>query len=35
MVGKFQIFIFQPNFNRSKILLIVPDMSQTIHEDLI
>ena len=34
-VGKFQMFSFYPNFNRSKIPLITLDMSQTIHEGIV
>jgi hypothetical protein len=35
MVGKLQMSNFQPNFNRSKLLLVAPDMSQTVHEGIV
>jgi hypothetical protein len=35
MVGKLHMSSFQPNFNRNKILLVAPDMSQTVYEGLI
>jgi hypothetical protein len=35
MVGKFQMSSFQLNFNCSKIQLVAPDTSQTIHEGLV
>jgi hypothetical protein len=35
MIGKLQISSFHPNFNRNKILLVAPDISQTVHEGLV
>jgi hypothetical protein len=35
IVGKFQMSNFYTNFNRSKILSVALDMSQTVHEGLV
>jgi len=35
IVGKFQMFSFYLNFNRSKIPQVALDMSQTVHEGLV
>jgi len=35
MVEKLHMSNFQPNFNCSKLLLVPPDMSQTIHEGIV
>jgi hypothetical protein len=35
MIGKLHISSFQPNFNKSKILLVAPDMSQIVYEGLV
>jgi len=35
MIGKLQTSSFHPNFSRNKILLVAPDISQTVHEGLV
>jgi hypothetical protein len=35
IVGKFQIFSFQPNLNWNKIQLVAPNMSKTVHEGIV
>ena len=34
MVGKTEMFSFQPNLNHKKNSLVSPDISQTVHEGL-
>jgi len=35
IVGKFQMYSFYPNFNRSKILPATLNMSQILHEGIV